>query len=117
MIHQLKLKSKYFEKVISGEKTFEIRVDDRHYEQGDYLALNEIDNSGIYTGRSCMVCVDYVLRKAEGLLPEGVVCMAIKPCRIVKTQEVYNQNYAIPPEWNKVPVLTSESINTHKRMI
>lgn len=117
MIHQLKLKSKYFEKVISGEKTFEIRVDDRHYQQGDYLALNEIDNNGIYTGRSCAVCVDYVLRKAEGLLPEGVVCMAIKPCRILKMQEVYNQNYAIPPEWNKVPILTNKLLKDPKKIV
>ena len=105
MIHQLKQMSEYFEDVIAGKKTFEIRVDDRDYEKGDYLALNEIDNSGIYTGRSCVVYVDYILRDLPNLLPEGVVCMAIKPCRLMKTQEAYNQNYAIPPQWHEVPVV------------
>ena len=50
MIHQLKILPKFFEKVISGEKTFEVRENDRNFKVGDYLALNEFAN-GDYTGR------------------------------------------------------------------
>lgn len=117
MIHQLKQMSEYFEDVVAGKKTFELRVDDRDYEKGDYLALNEIDNSGIYTGRSCVVYVDYILRDLPHLLPEGVVCMAIKPCRLIKTQEIYNQSYAIPPEWDKVPILTSQILKDPQKIV
>ena len=39
MIHQLKLNNKYFEDVICGKKTFELRQDDRDYNEGDYLTI------------------------------------------------------------------------------
>lgn len=107
MIHQLKQIDTYFEDVISGKKTFEIRLDDRHYKQGDYLALNEIAESGAYTGRSCMVYVDYVLKDLPPLLPDGVVCMAIKPCRITQTQRDNETYVAAPRYWNDVPVLVN----------
>ena len=108
MIHQLKQIDTYFEDVISGKKTFEIRIDDRHYKQGDYLALNEITESGAYTGRSCMVYVDYVLKDLPTLLPDGVVCMSIKPCRITQVQNDNNTYIAAPKYWNDVPVLVNE---------
>ncbi len=108
MIHQLKIKNKYFEDVICGKKTFELRQDDRDYAEGDYLALNEVDDSGIYTGRSCMVYVDYILKAVPNLLPDGIVCMAIKPCRLIKTQEENESLVAAPRYWNAVPVLVQE---------
>lgn len=42
MIHQLKCEAKYFEDVCSGNKTFEVRKNDRGFHVGDYLALNEL---------------------------------------------------------------------------
>ena len=111
MIHQLKIFTNYFEEVIIGRKTFELRLNDRLFKEGDFLALNEWDkNGGFYTGRSCIVYVDYVLYDAPTLLPEGVVCMAIKPCRIFKTQEGMKEFMQSPPSWNKVPVIESFSI-------
>lgn len=41
MIHQLKCEAKYFEEICSGQKTFEVRKNDRNFHVGDYLALNE----------------------------------------------------------------------------
>lgn len=116
MIHQLKLKNKYFEDVICGKKTFELRLDDRDYAEGDYLALNEVDDSGIYTGRSCMVYVDYILQDVPNLLPDGIVCMAIKPCRLIKTQEENESLVAAPRYWNAVPVLTDEILQDPKKI-
>ena len=87
MIHSLKIKSEYFEKVISGEKTFEVRKNDRDFRVGDLLALNEYKDLE-HTGRSCLAVVDYILSSSE--LSEIIksdsgneaVIMAIKPCKV-----------------------------------
>lgn len=60
MIHALKTLPEYFEAVRSGAKTFELREDDRGFQVGDYLALNEWDGEN-YTGRSQLVKVTYML--------------------------------------------------------
>ena len=59
MVHELKIKPLYFSKVLSGEKTFEIRIDDRNYSVGDILILNEFSNSR-YTGNKVIVKVIYL---------------------------------------------------------
>ncbi len=85
MIHSLKIKSEYFKKVISGEKTFEVRKNDRDFRRGDILALNEYKNEK-HTGRSCLVVVDYILSSSElnGIIKSDsgneAVIMAIKLC-------------------------------------
>ena len=87
MIHQLKCERQYFEAVADGRKTFEVRQNDRDYQEGDFLALNEITTGEdtpagyAYTGRSCLVQVDYILEDEKYLQP-GYVCMAVKPCHI-----------------------------------
>ena len=50
MIHELKTYSEYFKAVISGEKPFEIRKNDRNFKVGDYIALR------LDTGRLRKVC-------------------------------------------------------------
>ena len=42
MIHQLKTEHNFFEDVISGKKTFEVRKNDRDFMVGDFLALKEL---------------------------------------------------------------------------
>lgn len=44
MVHELKIEPDFFKDVLSGDKTFEIRENDRNFRIGDYLALNEIDD-------------------------------------------------------------------------
>lgn len=51
----------YFEDVISGIKTFEIRKDEDNIQPGDTLLLKEWDGQG-YTGREALFNVNYVLR-------------------------------------------------------
>ncbi len=46
MTHKLKLHKEYADAVLSGEKSFEIRFNDRGYQKGDYIQFNVID--GIY---------------------------------------------------------------------
>lgn len=64
MIHALKTLPEYFEAVRKGDKTFEMRKDDRDFRVGDYLALNEWDGEK-YTGRSQLVKVRYILDPNE----------------------------------------------------
>ena len=82
MIHQLKCKSKYFEDVVSGKKTFEVRENDRDFHLGDYLALNELAANGIETGTSALFRVVYMLNNSM-YCKEGFVILGIKPCMVI----------------------------------
>ncbi len=43
-IHTLKLREEYADAVLSGEKSFEIRENDRGYQKGDHVRFKVIDN-------------------------------------------------------------------------
>lgn len=99
MIHELKTLPKYFEAVISGEKMFEVRKDDRPFKKGDLLALNEYYNK-MYTGRSCIVYIDYLLRDTE-YVKKNYVILGIKPCIVCLHNGHFNpsmvtQDYSVP---------------------
>lgn len=74
--HKLKSWPEFYAPVERGEKTFELRIDDRHYEVGDVLVLREWmpdvhgTDGGRYTGSECRRRVTYVL---EGLGNAGVI--------------------------------------------
>jgi len=56
-----------FEKVLSGEKKFDVRIADFDVEEGDTLILEEWDeNKKEYTGRKIKTDVNFVL-KTKGL--------------------------------------------------
>lgn len=74
--HELKIAPEYFEKVLSKEKTFEFRYNDRNYQVDDILKLKEYDN-GQYTGREISVQITYILQNFEGL-KENFVILSIK---------------------------------------
>ena len=61
--HKLKTLPEYFNKVLGGEKNFELRKDDRGFEPGDAILLQEYEN-GNYTGRDCTREILYILRNA-----------------------------------------------------
>lgn len=75
-IHELKIMPKYFDEVIKGSKTFEIRRNDRDFEVGDRLLLREHTGRG-YTGCNVRVLVTYVLKDFEGV-KDGFCVMGIK---------------------------------------
>lgn len=54
-IHVVKASPSVFADVLSGEKTWELRVNDRDYQSGDEVIMQEWDRSSIagYTGREC----------------------------------------------------------------
>lgn len=80
MIHQLKIERKYFSQIVDGSKTFEVRKDDRDYQTGDYLALNEVCE-GEYTGFSMLVMVTSLLNDPK-FCKSGFVIMSIRLCSV-----------------------------------
>lgn len=65
-----KIRKPYFEEIINGNKTFELRKeDDTKYNEGDILILKEIDPFTVdfYTGRIAISKIGFVLRHYEGL--------------------------------------------------
>ena len=47
MTHHLKLSDKFADAVFSGEKTFEVRLNDRGYNKGDRIVFTVIDDVNI----------------------------------------------------------------------
>lgn len=72
MIHELKTDSAVFHDVRAGEKTFEIRKNDRNFQVGDTLLLRETAFTGNamanlgaplkYTGDELTVTVTYIIK-------------------------------------------------------
>ena len=73
-VHHIKLGATFFEEVASGEKTFELRKNDRGYKKGDILEMMEFKD-GKNTGRTVRVLVTYILEEFAGL-EDGYCIMA-----------------------------------------
>lgn len=82
MIHVVKCKKTYFEQAVKGTKKFEVRKNDRNYQPGDIIIMQEIeDDNGpavCYTGRFVLCKIGYMLEDFEGLTP-GFVAFTIIP--------------------------------------
>lgn len=78
MVHELKILPEYFEQLLTGNKTFELRKDDREYDRFDYLYLREYHNDR-YTGREVMRHVTYIARNVEQYgLKKGFAILGFK---------------------------------------
>ena len=84
MEHRLKIQPEYFEAVASGEKTFEVRKDDRPFSPKDRLILEEYEKER-YTGRALAVTVTYILRGEY--CREGYCILGIRPVKGDKWEE------------------------------
>lgn len=80
--HDLKTWPVYFQPIIQGEKTFEIRSNDRNFRVGDILLLREYDpETRTYSGRWAKAKVSYIIGKESapaGIELYDIVIMAIK---------------------------------------
>jgi len=82
-IHELKTWERYFKEIWNGNKTFEIRVNDRDFKKGDILLLKEYNPAfNLYSGRSISVEITYILDDPF-FLKEGYVIMSF----IIKSRE------------------------------
>lgn len=62
MIHYLKTVQPYFERCWSGEKPFEVRKNDRDFQAGDEVYLQEYDEkTNSYSGKEIQATIMYVL--------------------------------------------------------
>lgn len=79
MTHELKVWKKYFQGISDRDKTFEVRKNDRNFDEGDVLTLREWDNvDKKYTGRVCIRKVAYILHGGQFGIEEGYCVMSIK---------------------------------------
>lgn len=86
-IHELKTHPSPFQAIKRGEKNFELRFNDRHFEVGDQLLLKEYTPANYwdpedpkepeYTGEILHREVTYILSGYVGLLP-GYVILGLK---------------------------------------
>jgi hypothetical protein len=66
--HILKCVNPYFQELIDGNKTFELRQNDRDYQLGDVLILKEyFPETDNYSGRDHSLSVDYIIWNHRGL--------------------------------------------------
>ncbi len=90
-IHELKILPQYFQAVKSGEKTFELRKDDRGFQVEDVLMLKEfnlqekyetIEGAETYfSGRKILKQINYILKdESENMgLNKDYAILGIKP--------------------------------------
>ena len=89
--HVLKTDHVVFQDVLDGNKTFEIRFNDRDYQVGDLVILKETEFTGeqmksgqplVYTGREIQKRISYVL-SGYGL-HEGWVILGIQDIKVIR---------------------------------
>ena len=76
--------SKYFEEVLSGEKKFEIRLNDFDADIGDIIILKEINDKREFTGREIKKKITYVSKtknvdwwSEEDIKEKGFIVMSL----------------------------------------
>lgn len=74
--HHLKSHPRYFQAAAVGRKPFEVRVDDRHFVEGDVVVLHEWDpargkkrQADGYTGRELRGRVTYIMHSGDAAVP------------------------------------------------
>lgn len=84
--HNLKTWKSFFEAVISGEKSFEMRKNDRGFKVGDTLNLIEVDpeNEMRPTGRTCQKEITFILSDRQWGLEPGYVVLSLKPVKSIR---------------------------------
>lgn len=77
--HDLKIEKAFFEAVLGGDKTFEIRNNnDRGFQKGDTITLHEVSaiSTTLKTGRTFEGVITYVIGYAQ---QQGWVVFSFKP--------------------------------------
>ena len=81
-IHVLKTWPKYFQQIEAGDKTFEIRKNDRGFKPDDILILEEWNpETEKYTGEVSIWRIGYLLQGAFGIPSDVCVMSLLVPAR------------------------------------
>lgn len=90
--HNLKCHPEYFKCIITGEKKFEVRKNDRDFQPGDLLNLQEYDPADGFTGREILTKTNYILFGGKFGIELGHVVMTID---IIKNSLYYRSDFDI----------------------
>lgn len=71
-VHDLKIKPCYFQDIVDERKRFEIRKNDRNFNEGDTVFLREWDKNKGYTGRECRCIITNVFKNDDEELPFAI---------------------------------------------
>lgn len=75
-VHELKIGSEFYEAVKDGRKKFEIRKNDRNYQEGDILILKKYDPLiQLFSGEIVKVEITYMTDYAQ---QDGYVVLGIE---------------------------------------
>ena len=79
-LHHLKTWNEYFDAITSGQKNYEVRMNDRGFHQGDSVLLEEWNpETKKYTGRTLAFKIGYVLESEQFGLRSGFCVFALLP--------------------------------------
>lgn len=76
-VHDLKIHQSLFPPIVSRDKLFELRNNDRGFETGDSLLLRSVDDSDRYTKEWALVKVPFILTDTQYGMQDNHVCMSI----------------------------------------
>ena len=80
MTHNLKLSDKFADAVLNGEKTFEVRLNDRGYNKGDRIVFTVVNDSGVRINHPLDTKVYEIAYVLSGWgIKEAYVVFSIKP--------------------------------------
>lgn len=110
-VHYIKTKKEYFEAVQKGDKTFELRKDDRNYQVGDTLMLIMLDKDGKETDEILKVNVTYVLKDCPeyGLKPGYAILGIKKSCQLISAKSI-DDGFGITYAGKAIPVALKGSV-------
>lgn len=75
--HDLKILPEFYQAVKKGEKTFEVRKNDRDFKKYDVIILREWDEKN-YTGKWIAKKIGYILPGGQFGIEEGYVVLGLK---------------------------------------
>lgn len=86
MLHKIKIQKSYADAIVEGRKTFEVRLNDRRYNAGDFVQFQVVEQrlsvlcSTTHKLNSMQFVITYVY-SGKGLDPQYVV-FGIKPIEV-----------------------------------
>ena len=81
-LHDIKLNIKYAQAVLDGNKTFELRINDKGYQVGDLLSFHVVSDRGFDKFNlldNKLYEITYVLNKYEDIIPPGWCIFSFTP--------------------------------------
>ena len=89
-VHEIKISPVFFKDVSIGIKPFELRVNDRNYQVGDCLVLEEFN--GKYTGNETIKIVTYMLIGGQYGIDKNWCVLGLRPIQEHEYQQFENNN-------------------------